>query len=26
VIVFVFLADGPDLAGSKRRVKPEGPT
>jgi hypothetical protein len=26
VIVLVLLADGPDFAGSERRVEPEGPT
>jgi hypothetical protein len=26
VIVLALLADGPDSAGSERRVEPEGPT
>jgi hypothetical protein len=26
MIVLILLADGPDFAGSKRRVEPEGPT
>jgi hypothetical protein len=26
VVVLILLVDGPDFAGSERRVKPEGPT
>jgi hypothetical protein len=26
VIAFILLADGPDFAGSERRVEPKGPT
>jgi hypothetical protein len=26
LIAFILLADGPNFAGSERRVEPEGPT